>query len=425
MIRSRTLLPAALFAWASCALPIFAQSKVWLVDPVVGSFLNNLEVAISLASDGDVLLLSPGDYAPSGLSISNKSLTLLADEGADVRFLSTFSVDSLAADQRVVLRGCSFRPVAVPAGTGGPGLRLSDCDGAVWITDCAMMGSSDVALSVTECDQVVVSGSDLEGSGFGSQGGPFVSFEGLYLENSSVQLFDSQVTGFVGGTASTMGVFSGDGAPAVVQSGGELVVGGSALIGGVGGGGSTVGSFCLDPGSGGDAIFFEGGLPAAVRLTDASLQPGSAGPPASGCPAAPTLNGLDFAGPGATQANVSFLPGPARLLQLDSPVREGESAAVHFEANPGEVLFAVFSGAPAVTPVLTQALDLLVTQPFVITLLGVSPASGQLDLPLGPVSIQSSLEALNLFVQGAAIDPVSLGAFLSSPSDLTVLDSSF
>ena len=402
-----------------------AQNQVWVVDQAGSGDFTDFGPALVAAGDGDVLLVKSGDYGtpPDDLTIDGMSLSVVADAGANVRLVFRTAIRNLASDQRVVLHGLRLDPLPPPEGASGPGLVMNDCDGAVWIVDCDVRGDgANTGLEATDCDRIVVSDCEVRGSSaaFGP-GGPFFASSGIVATNSNLQLFDCTVAGADGITSSIPSVPSGPGAHGIGWSGGDLFVDRTTVSGGDGGDGADLFGSCLSPAAGGDAVHVV--TASTIRTVEPNLVAGNAGTPAAGCPDG--TDGSALGGPGLGASTVTNLPDAARLMEIDSPVREGQTLNVHFEGPPLEFAFLVLSGAPEVSPTTTFVADLLVTQPWVLEFVGVIQPDGSADVTLTAGSISPALESLEIFAQGFTVDLVALTTQLASPGDVVVLDSSF
>ena len=403
----------ALVASLSLSLPAVAQNNVWVIGS--GGDFPDLASGIAAASDGDVLW---HQTASSSATIDGKSLTIIG--GA---MLETLTVRNLAADQAVVLR----RPTLGPSISGGVGLAVQNCAGAVWVVDCDIEGEfASPGVTASGCERLVFNRCEITGDFFGTGPDSFFSAPGMITSDSNVELFDCTVTGADGQSSGIPSIPSNDGEPAIRMTGGELFVGGSTLIGGDGGPGTTFSGFCLDPRPGGDAIFLESAPSASVRILDSTLLPGDGGAPATGCPDPGGLNGQFVDGPGFGAASVVFAPGVSRGFIATSPAFEGQVATFEIVAPPGEVGFFVLAAFPEITPVLTLGIDLLVAQPWkIFSASGAVPPSGVLQKTLVSGTLNPVLEALRLFGQGFTVEPTTLQVFLCAPSDHIVMDASF
>ena len=112
---------------------------VHVVDdqPGPGVHFTSLSQALLAASDGDVVLVKPGDHEadpePGGsgaklFSIVGKSLDTVADSGGPVRLRKgTFSITGLAANQTVSLVGLEFPDSGLASFANAGLVHVKDC----------------------------------------------------------------------------------------------------------------------------------------------------------------------------------------------------------------------------------------------------------------------------------------------------------
>src|SRR5678815_5063828 len=110
----RLLVPAVLALVGLSQATAFAN--VLKVAPT-GAPYTQIQPAINAASDGDVILISPGVYY-GPVTIDGKSLTLCNKGGGDVTTWFRTAVRNLTASQRVILSGLK--------GIGSPAVDTPD-----------------------------------------------------------------------------------------------------------------------------------------------------------------------------------------------------------------------------------------------------------------------------------------------------------
>ncbi len=426
---TRPLLAAT--ALAAAALPAGAQS-VWTVDDDggVGVDFTSLQQAVDAAADGDVLVVRAGTYAKT--SILAKGLVVAADVGAQVDVSGALSVRGLAASQSVVLRGLD---VVSPVEQG---LYLVDCDGPIWVEDCALLGavgdntfagfSTGAALHsfpgarIFDCAEVVLARCTLQGGGGTSlieekfeydagDGG-----DGLLVDGALVSLFDCTLSGGGGG-----GVFDtttddgGNGGSGVHILAGSVFASGCATSGGWGGSGDANFISCGNGGHGGHGFWLTGGS-AELRWQDCTFAPGTGGQPGPLC--SPGADGQSIRVDGGT---VAALPGVARPFAATSPHRAGESTTLSAGGPAGEVVLAGIAASQDRFPADAFAGDLVLDPAFVLIVLGSVPPSGTLDalVPIPPAASAATL-ARTLYVQTAHVAPSRIR--LGHASALLLLD---
>ncbi|MCR9244911.1 MAG: hypothetical protein NXI31_07755 [bacterium] len=268
----RALAMVALFSSVAPVLP----AQVFLVDATGGPTANftSIATAVTTVPSGSVLLINPGIY--DGFTIQGKSLTLIADFAliSDATTSSPVRVDGLAANQSVTLQGLSIQSVL---GVGA--FELSNSAGTIVLEGCR---------------------GDRLSSPFGGQL-LATNCEHIHLRNSS---FDARVPGAPGletvdsNITAISASFSGDVAPAVVQTRGRI----DALSTG----------------------FYGYAVPAAVQMQGGELICRRGSILAGNGP-----NGLLVDGTGALRRD------PATTLYNASPQPFGSGIAVQTDSMPG------------------------------------------------------------------------------------------
>ncbi len=381
------LLTGLLFATCTAA-----QGNVWVVDFMggPGSDFTDLSAAVQTAGDGDVLLVRPGLYTVWD-TIDGRSLTIAGD-GPFVQVDGRLTVQNLAADQRVSLRGVTFQ---FPAQ-----IELFNHDGVMWIEDSLiradLYGGSGPYGAVYAVDaRLVVQNSHVIGSmQYGFHAAPPTS--GLYLVDSIAVLSGSSITGGEGIDT----VFPDlPGAAGLFLTGSTFFASGSFIQGGYG---STQ--------PGGTGIEASSGAYVALRDTPVS---GGAGSP-GGSPLS-----VD---PSSTVATV---PGAAHALSSTPAPRVGESLVVSATGSPGDGVLLIVSTQPALAP-LGPASMLLVNPapPFLSVVLGTVPAGGTLDASF-TVPALGGAPAVALFLQDVYLDAALAEVRFGPATAPLLLDASF
>ena len=409
---SHALAPIAALALIS---PLAAaQGTVHVVDDDGGPGVDfsSLQAAVNAAVDGDVVLIRSGSYA--GLTLTDKDLVLVADQGAQVTVNAAPSVTQLSAGKSVLLQGLTLR--------GNPGLRLANNTGAVVVDDCDVFGvqpglwsTLPYGMQVVDCASVTVTGStvQLAQPGFGEPA--------LRTQNSRVFLFDSDFHG-PAGAFGTYGDGS-DGGPGATVAGGELFASGCRFLGGDGGDGgvSVWTSDCGDGGNGGPGLVsLAGGGTPQLTLQDSLTQAGAGGvKSAFGTP--PCVDGVDGLPVAMAVGSPTVVTEEARSLSVSSPVRAGAPFTLNAGGQPGELVVLTFSAAPApqISPLWTGVLVPEIASLGSVSL-GAVPAGGDLEiaaslgLPPGAPSQVLVLQAVHLGTGGL---PVA-----GAPATTVVLD---
>jgi len=401
-----------------CGSVTSAQGKVWVVDDDGGPGVDFTEVqsAVDAAADGDVVLIEDGSYV--AVTVSGKGLTLAGEEDAQV-LVGRLNVAGLGANQSFVARDLTIGTSSVVIGRGEH-LLLPDNSGPILFEECSigtLLTLDTRGATVDACASVVFVHSELHGSpgvsGLIGQARP-----GLVITTSSVHLFFCDVRGGRGKDGDTGDVDGKGGATGISITGGFLYLGGATVEGGAGGD-----AFFLSCGFGGNGGFglAIGDAASVVRILDSTLVGGSGGSLGPGpCPVpgsqAPPVS--DFFG-----ADLTTLPGLARSMQSESPVREGQVATSTYFGQPGDFVFGSWGIAQNhVYWEVFGGTSLPVTLASVF--LGVVPPSGSFSfgLPLG--NLAPGVDSLKIFSQ-IMILPQGSPLILGNPTAVVILDESF
>ena len=421
--RIKTVLSRALFgslASVLAGLPLAAGVIVVDVNSGPGSDYTLPSSAVLAAAEGDTILIRDGFY-PS-FTITGKSLTVIAD-GANVQISSSITVEDLAAGQQVLVRGVQV----------DFGVKVYDCVGAVWFDQvdcvgipivvsqavCAAYGQSGAFIQ--NSDQVTLTCCSLKGQMVSGASGwlPATPGSGVNAIESTVQIFDSTLTGGRGETVGATNSWgpSPGGAGLTVASGADVTVIGCTIEGG--GGGVWPTSMCTSykapggPGvnlSGGNGILRSAESTAVGGATDLQLFCGTGvfGPA-----------GQPFTGPGT----ILPLPGFARHLSVNSPVRGGETLTFDLEGQPGELPIIITSPVHQPIPFGSGSL-LLQLPPTDIFVLPLLPSNGKASLTFPVQNVGLGVGAVTLYAQAAFIDTTPT-VWIGAGSSTVLLDASF
>lgn len=134
-MRSTNPLSVVLLPLAVCAHSTAPGADVLVVDAGGGGDFLEIQPAVDDSSDGDVILVKSGVYAPFG--IVHQELTVVADTGADVVVNGQVSVAHTLVEHEVVLIGLrvhaqqaafeGYQDALVVLDARGP-LRLERCE---------------------------------------------------------------------------------------------------------------------------------------------------------------------------------------------------------------------------------------------------------------------------------------------------------
>ena len=408
-----------LAALALC-VPAAAQT-VHVVDANgTGDYLQPQD-AVDAAVDGDVILIL-GQNAPTydAIVISGKGLTI-AGAGTRPR-IETVSIVQTPPGSTTTLRSL----VIVPPFTllAGTALGIGSSDGSVFIEDTDVSGGpagfeSDAQPAVTiwsSSSDVVGNRWEVRGGGGWASPAPFtlpadggIGIERLAAGGSATQfeggaglaLWDSEILGGQGDFGFYGGNALGERGLSISSNNGssELFLAGSTVAAG------DNGAACCTSRPGIDASGRDVGIASVAS-------PITAG--AGSNPVDPVVlsNGAEF----------DELPGAGRSFTVESPVFEQDPAAVTYEGEPGDMVFALRStrlgwrffpdlrgvfhlGAPFAGP----------------TLLGVADGAGLLELSITAPNLPVGQDAAQLFVQPYAVTTGGLPR-LGPPSVAIIVD---
>jgi len=408
------------FALLLLAAPLRADVLVVDASNGPGTDFTSLQAAADAAASGDMLLVRSGDYG--GLLIDGKSLSVVADAGADVSVAFTAPMQmtelrNLAPGQTVLLQGLSLRAIpAMPTFFTYNGCFVHDCAGTVWLDDCVVEFGAP-ALRVQDCARVIVAG----GSILGALSVESDAGAGLQVEDSNVVVAGSSVLGGDGRDAG-WGAFmtfigSSAGAPGVSQSGpGSVVTLADCTVhGGAGGSGFWFfGHNCGAPSDGGDGLVLAAEFGPVARLAGTMpLGGASGGSTQCGQTSSPGLGVHTLGG------SVMFLSGVPATLTAAGPAREGESLAVDIHGKAGDLAWVVLSTMPGGKFLYSKQGELLLDPPFTAVTLGPLPAGGGLALTAHVPELGPGVEGL---VAWAQVVTCGAGCVMGTGSALVLLD---
>ena len=331
---------------AAVSQPLFAAGQVHVVDSAGGAGVDftNLQAAIDIALDGDVLLLKGGDHSnplPSTgiVVISGKSLVLVEEDGEAARIVQPVVVENLTFGQEVLLRGIDIEIVDT-----GVALTAQNNAGDVWVEEATIRSTSTLFPFLPAGDGVRIANS---GSvklvrcaiiGSSNTTGTSPGFDGLESSDSNIALYGCSITGGSGGDGS----FFYEGGNGARISGGFLFAQATSFTGGAGGQGSPSELFvnCGDGADGGSGLLLFSSSP-TVETLDVAMTGGAGGPAGTGvgsCSAGSPGQALDVAS--GTHTNH---PGLTRSFVASAPTREGETLTLTYVGLPGELVLLDFS----------------------------------------------------------------------------------
>ena len=388
------------------------SADVLIVDETgLGDFLD-LQQAIDNAADDDVLLVKSGVY--SAPILDDRSLTIVADTGAAALVQGNTQVSNGTEDDTVLFSGLTFEGPA-----GDSAVSLAFCEGAIRLQDCEVRGldgdgcqfdAAGTGLEIEQCADVALTGCSVSGgegrSGCGSDGSG--SAGRAAMSRSSVLTAyrttlrggdGGQVLFFTGGAGGPGLVLSDEGSCRLVQC---QVVGGA----------SGNGEFCSN------------GAPGlVVGLGTEAIELGSTFQGGDGSTGAFGITCQD--GEAYTGNLIRFPGSPPTILPdivVDRVVRAGDSAAIQFFGQPGDVVRLFFSDSTQQSLRLSASGVSLLGGLPVTTLepTGTVSGVGFFQFPLFAPSLPPGKEAAVVYLQAQFLGPQ--GIVLSNLAAVVRLD---
>lgn len=435
---------AALLPLVAAPLALAAPGDVWTVAPV-GADFTQIQPAVDVAADGDLILVEPGSYAQ--FQVVDRGLTVVAESPGSVTVAGPVRVTGLAEGRRVALIDLSV------TSDGEDALILADNQGSVRVRggtyrvlDFSMnwfdppraavraLASVDVALR-----SVTLVGADGNFASFSPFAAPGAGGVGLEAVDSGLALYHCTLSGGDGG--GDVNEESWDGAPGghgLYVRGGFVHVVNSTLQGGKGGNGSDEDGFPPPPfidlagngGNGGDGMRVVGGAAFGVSVAQVQrLAVTSAG-------GAGGLGGQGFFEPGGIdglpgqalttegEAFVTDLPGPVARLIADGLWRPGTPEPLSVYAAPGSSAWLAVSPKADFTRVAGKQGVLLLGGKPSVKFIGTVPASGVLTLAQPKFGLPVGWDGRTLELQAWVVTP-SNGTLLTGLSTTAIIDPAF
>ncbi|MFT5286032.1 MAG: hypothetical protein ACI8TQ_002200 [Planctomycetota bacterium] len=371
---------------------LLSAQSVLVVDEAgsPGSVLD-VQAAIDLAVDGDLILIKPGNYTE--FLIRDISITIVADGGLAVFppapgfFVGpTLDIRLLAANKTVNIAG-----IEITQGGGAfglPGANIFDNEGQILMRDCSIISPSPRASSMDVVSTQALTLVDVSlDSGLSQMGYSGTDdSHGLVSEDSNLFVYGSTIASGTGQEGDFL-----DGTNGFRGAAGWRIRGGFGLgvrttvIGGQGGFGGYNGIVCGDGGTGGPGLELQMGASAPLLVrSNVVAVPGAAGQinpltplPANCGPGEPGVQQIVFAG------SIDSDPQPNRSLETEYLVRVGEVKNIVFKGAPTDLVWHVFGVQPA-SPVFIPEITgpLSVGTPNFVRFRGMIPASGEKALAI-------------------------------------------
>lgn len=218
--------PTTLAHWLGAALlaplaPLATAQTTWTVDADGGADFLQLTDAVAAAADGDRILVGQTSVAIYDAVLTGKSLEILGEPGPVRPWVRSITIDG-AQQFRVAGLRCDF-------------VRAKGTRGDVAIVDSELIGSpTGESLQVVDCAAVVVQSCEV--TGVTDDG--FTSFaeEAVRVEDSYLEIVDSELLGGDGYMPICIGCGETDGAVGLEALGSaRVVLSRTSIFGGQGG----------------------------------------------------------------------------------------------------------------------------------------------------------------------------------------------
>ncbi len=309
-----------------------------IADNPASPNFTTLQAAVDAAQDGNLLLVTPGNYGPA--IIDGKSLSIVAWP-TGTPHIGPLTVRNLSSTQTLVVSGFRIEDTtgtAVTLENDAGDVRFQACDlrgGAANVSIGYYSFAGRPALAAHACAKVAIQGCQLSGGdAYVEEGGPDeVGGHALDAENSNIVLCDSTLHGGDGSAITNPGGDAGDACHVV---GWGLFASGCTFTGGNGGRSDYLG--CDPSGAGGDGI---DATNAQLKLLDLVLQPGFGFNNVCGMPG-PT--GVQVRNVGGT---VAQLQGTRRRVAAAALSPDGSLLSITVTGQPGDRLYLIHSPATA------------------------------------------------------------------------------
>jgi len=419
------------FALASTAL---AHADVRVVRGP-GSQFNEIQDAVNVAVDGDLLLIRAGSYAP--VLIEGKALSLCADGAVNVTITGGLTIQNTSVTQVIVVSGIRAD------GEHRAALQLFSDLGPVRIQDCVFTGANGSFAPVW-----APSGSP----GAWVEGSTGVSFanctlrggdgewctdqisnigdgaDAAYARGSRIAFTSCALQGGVGGSCWENGnAWGGRGGCGLLADGGVYFAAGSAMLGGLGGKGSDAYGFdmggCGGAGGSGASLQHSNTVGYWLDNTMSGAAGGAAGSGSACAPQGPSGVPI-YTYSGALSIPISGL---ARKFHVQQPIREQSVATLEFRGQPGDKVYLVEGNETRMffLSLASHGLSLVRTPVLSSSIpLGVIPPNGLLQIQRPQGDLVLGLQHRQRFAQAILIDAAGQ-SFLTDVQAMELLDSAY
>jgi hypothetical protein len=405
-------------------------ADVIIVDAAGGGDATTISGGISLAADGDIVLVKPGVYTGllQSFGVIGKSLTVVGDTGGEV-IAPNLTIADVPEGGLVVVRNVSIVPG--PNSIIGRNILVDDCAGLVLLQDVEAIGKDGqpvgfgvepgfTGLRAIGNDALVPVDCTLHGGdGFDTEAGETSASTGgvgVFVSTSSLALYGCDVRGGDGGSDVLHGNGGRDGATGLWAAGANVYATGGSIHGGDAGDGGVFNQTDVGCAGGVGMVAVAWSL---VRVIDLDLSGGAGGAPDGGGTPGPDGEPLE-------EANSRVVPyaGTARRLELPAVLREGESGTLTVSGVPGDLVGVFVAETGGALPLSGPVGIFVPAEPLVGPLmLGPLPAEGQVDLPF-TVPTLPGVDGLVLLAQGYVLAQDG-SERLTNPSALVLVAAGF
>lgn len=310
-------------------LPFHAEAAVWTIGPT--GYFGEIQQGVNAANDGDLLLVSPGQY--DSVVIDDIAVSIIADPYGSVTVEGGITVRNLHASRTVVLAGLHVRCTSYDVRDV---LIIEHCAGSVRLERCQFIHAGEILFPQVLHGAFIEHGDDVAFSHCVVKAGDathpwFDGPCGMESTASTIAVYESTLHG---GEGTDTGMSGGC---AYRSENSKLFASGSGFFGGDGSKGFNASSLLPagKGGDGGDGVLLTG-IDARFYPLDCTCIGGKGGAGGDGCgsypPGNPGFPGEPIAAPPGT---VHPFDGSAFDFLTSSPVREAEIAWFEMEGEPG------------------------------------------------------------------------------------------
>lgn len=401
-----------------------AQSTLVVDNGAPPGAYTTIQGAVDAAADGDTILIKSGSGSYGGFTVTGdhiNQLNIVADTNAIFTINGPVSIDDIHPRGNI-----SFHRVKIaPALKTPASVSIYNCAGNIWFTQCIIDGHSGPgddegdkrAVQAGYCLSVIFSNCSV--SGGHSLVNASVSGVGGRAITANATNISAWNTTFTGGdSSSTPALFAPvfKGATAVQLADSNNYFSGCTIRGGNGS------SAFFGGGAGGDGLYLYSF--ANIILSTCVEAAGIPGTSSFGQPG-PIGQALIVNSP----AQATIANNPVNILNISSPVREGQPIQLNITSAVPELAFIVYSNdsqpptvyspidGPLLVDINTLAFDVFPGGPSIPA----GTTGGIITAPILPPTVQS----LRFFVQTLVSDPAFTTFEFGDCAVVTILDAAF